>query len=261
MNMQIGITERGDAGRDLRWTCTINQMDGAVLITKAITPDFINAVLACKKPLIIHCTCTGYGGTTLEPGAPTPSAQLHNLKCLIDAGFPASRAVLRIDPIFPTEKGLAHARAVLDAMLAMQLGIKRIRISIVDEYPHVRERYAERGWTPIYGGKFSPSKAHIQKLADMLYAYKDSGLHFETCAEPALVQTAHNMGIFNIAEVGCISKEDLWLMGLPMPNGLTTNPQNRSGCKCLSCKTEMLATKMPCSHGCIYCFWKDKGKA
>lgn len=259
--MVIGITERGDAGRDLSWTCSINFMDGAVLITKAMTPAFINAVLDCRKPTIVHCTCTGCGGTVLEPGVPAPSMQLNNLKCLIDMGFPASRTVLRIDPIFPTDKGLAKAKAVLDTMLSMQLGTKRVRISIVDEYPHVRARYAERGWTPIYGGKFFPSEEHIQKVASMLYDYKDSGLHFETCAEPALVKTAHQMGIFNIEEVGCISKEDLWLMNLPMPDGLTTNPQNRSGCKCLSCKTEMLTQKTQCSHGCIYCYWKGKGQA
>ena len=44
--MKIGFTERGDAGIDLSWVSKLenNEVDGAVLITKNITPVFINNV-------------------------------------------------------------------------------------------------------------------------------------------------------------------------------------------------------------------------
>lgn len=251
--MKIGITERGDAGRDLRWTCSINhpEIDGAILITKSITPEFIRAVMDCKKPTIVHCTCTGYGGTVLEPGAPFPSVQLDSLKCLVQAGFPANNIVLRVDPIFPSDKGLAKAKTVLDAYAAMQIN-NRVRISIVDEYPHVRQRYAERGWKPLYGGGFYPNEEQIIKTAQLLSQYPM--FNFETCAEHKLAQVGQSIGV-NIGEVGCVSNIDLSLMGLSTIN-TTVNPQKRSGCLCLSIKTELLTDRKPCANSCVYCFWK-----
>lgn len=248
-NIKIGITERGDAGRDLRWTHTIHAVEGAILITKSITLEFIDAVLACQKPIILHCTCTGFGGSALEPGVPDPIIQLSNLRHLIRKGFPAERVVLRIDPIFPSDKGIAKAKMVIDQMLSMQLGIRRIRISIVDEYPHVRERYAQRGWHNLYGGNFAPSREQIQRVAQLIASYKDYDLQFETCAEPALASMA------GIKATGCISNADLQLMHLPPVQNASINPQNRNGCLCLSCKTELL-TRQKCPNGCVYCFWK-----
>lgn len=249
--MRIGITERGDAGRDLRWVHSITNVDGAILITKSITPEFIETVMDCNKPLIIHCTCTGYGGTTLEPGVPTPSVQLHNLNCLVQRGFPTSNIVLRVDPIFPSDKGLAKAKMVLDMYAAMQIN-NRVRISIVDEYPHVRQRYAERGWNPLYGGNFYPSKEQVIKTAQLLKGYPM--FSFETCAERELAQTGQSIGA-TIKEAGCISNADLALMNLPTIN-TSVNPQKRNGCLCLSVKTELLTERRPCPNGCVYCFWK-----
>ena len=40
---RIGITEAGDAGLDLSWVDKLNDVDGAVVITKQITDSFINA--------------------------------------------------------------------------------------------------------------------------------------------------------------------------------------------------------------------------
>ena len=102
---KIGITERGDAGIDLSWTQKLGHVEGAVLITKNITNEFISNVLHLNNighKLIVHCTCTGFGGTELEPNVPDYKIQLNRLKLLIDSGFPISQCVLRIDPIIPT---------------------------------------------------------------------------------------------------------------------------------------------------------------
>ena len=249
--MKIGITERGDAGLDLRWTCSINNVNGAILITKAITPEFIRAVMTCRTPIVVHCTCTGYGGSVLEPGAPTPQTQLQRAKELVEAGFPASNLVLRVDPIFPSDKGLAKAKAVLNAYRDMGLN-NRVRVSIVDEYPHVRQRYAERGWPTLYGGNFYPNEEQVARVA---YLFKEYPMfQFETCAEHRLAQIGRAIGV-NIKAQGCISNEDLKVMGLPALN-CGVNPQNRSGCLCLAPKTELLTKRGRCANSCVYCFWK-----
>lgn len=110
-NMLIGITERGDAGVDFSWEDPIrnHEVDAAVLITKCITQKFLEKVLKLHQEgykIIVHATCTGYGGTELEPNVPNFTTQLTMIKMLLDDGFPAEQIVLRIDPIFPTVNGM-----------------------------------------------------------------------------------------------------------------------------------------------------------
>jgi DNA repair photolyase len=218
-----------------------------VLISKNFTDQFTKNVLANTKPLVLHCTCTGYGGTKLEPNVPDYKTQLNNLKNIINMGFPAERCVLRIDPVFPSEEGLKRVGEELDYFISLNTGITRIRISIVDEYPHVRERYKQYGWKPLYNGNFGPSKAQIELVAKTLNKYPFA---YEVCAEDYLSQC-----LLNCKVNGCISNTDLELMGIPVID-MPINPQNRKGCHCLSCKTELLTEKKPCPHQCVYCFWK-----
>ena len=69
---KIGITEAGEAGLDLSWVKKLDTVDGAVVITKCISPEFYDAVLANKDKLILHATFTGYGHSVLEPNVPPP---------------------------------------------------------------------------------------------------------------------------------------------------------------------------------------------
>lgn len=247
--MKIGITERGDAGIDLSWVEKINEMDGAILISKNFNPVFQYTVLNCQKPLILHCTCTGYGHTELEPCVPDYVTQLGYLKNIIKNGFPAANCVLRIDPIFPSTKGLMKVEEVLKYFQSLDTGVSRIRVSLVDEYKHVKERYREHGWLPLYGNNFNPSQNQICAAAHVLNKY---GFVYETCAEEGLASFLNRVKV-----IGCVSKFDLDLMNLTYDEE-TINPQNRKGCKCLACKTELLTRKEPCQHGCVYCYWKEK---
>lgn len=250
--MKIGITERGDAGLDYGWMPKLNEVDGAILITKNITDDFIRHVTLLNSrhyPLIVHATCTGWGGTVIEPMAPEWRKQLRQLKELIDEGFPIERCVLRIDPIFPTNRGLERVCDILDqAFVTGLLPRMRVRISILDEYPHVKKRFQRIGMAPVYGKEFQPSEEMLEKVRKTLSRYD---IQFHTCAEPKLVD---DNGLF--VQSGCVSEIDLRLMGLPVKR-TGMNPQNRNGCKCLSGKKELLENKYPCLHGCKYCYWKD----
>lgn len=250
INMKIGITERGDAGINLAWVSKVNTVDGMILITKNLTEMFCLQVLNLYSKgykIIVHCTCTGYGHSELEPNVPDYKIQLNSLKNMIDRGFPADHCVLRIDPIFPSERGVNRVREVLNYFISLNTGVIRIRISLVDEYKHVKERYRQRGWNPLYGDNFGPSYEQKQLVANLLNQYS---FQYELCAEDDFLKMLNNGQI-----IGCISAKDLHIMGIPT-EAMTINPQNRKGCHCLSCKTELLTDRKPCLHQCVYCFWR-----
>lgn len=250
---KIGITEAGDAGIDLSWVNKLNTVDGAVVITKDINDAFIEAVLQNREKLIVHATCTGYGGTVLEPNVPTAQEQISAAVRLVEAGFPKKRMVIRVDPIIPTEKGLDRALKVIEK--SMDAGFNRYRISVLNMYPHVRERFREAKLPLPYGDRFSASReqmANVDKMLVAAVAYwtehgnSSSDIHIESCAEPSLkIPTA----------IGCISFLDLKLLGLSEPDYEISGRQ-RSHCLCYAGKTELLRCKHPCKHGCLYCYWK-----
>ncbi len=200
-------------------------------------------------PVIVHCTCTGVGGSRLEPNVPRYDWQLNQLQKLADMGFPAERCVFRVDPIFLTEKGLQMVKNVLDYFIGLRIGVKRVRISILDEYRHVKERCRNIGCKPLYDNSFQDSEEQFRQAAKVLQEYP---FMFETCAEDKL---AGMTGCFKIQ--GCIRKTDLELMGLSADNYYFENPQNRNGCHCLSYKVDLLKERKQCPHQCLYCYWKN----
>lgn len=250
--MKIGITERGDAGIDLSWYNKLTTVDGAIIITKKITDTFIDKMIIAHDKghkLILHCTCTGWGASPFEPNVPDYKTQLNNLQKLIQAGFPATNCVLRIDPIFPTNPGLKRVQNVIDYFQSLNTNVNRIRISIYDEYNHVKERLKQAGYNTCYNGSFYASFEQMKNTANALSAYS---YQFETCAEETLAKI--NPTAFKIQ--GCINKTDLDILGLQLDT-TTENGQNRHGCHCLTCKTELLTNKRRCPNQCIYCYWRD----
>lgn len=251
--MKIGITERGDAGIYFNWIPKLKQntVNGAVLITKQLSTEFNECVMDLYNSgftqIIVHCTCTGWGGSILEPNVPTYPAQLEQLLQLIASGFPKEQCVLRIDPIFPTKNGIKRVTEVLDTAFDLHLlPDMRVRISVLDEYKHVKDRFRTLGYNAIYGDSFYAPEHMVKDLITTLDQYD---LQFECCAEPYLVN--ENQFI----HTGCISKRDLRIMGLPCDN-MAVNPQKRGGCLCLACKTELLECRTRCYHQCAYCYWK-----
>lgn len=258
--MKIGITERGDASINTIWYPRLitqnNEFDGVILITKHITVDFIDRVMRLHKAdrkLIIHATCTGWGKSVIEPNVPDFKTQLEMLNMLVSMGFPLKQCVLRIDPIIPTDQGLQVVKSVID--YAEKSGIlteARIRVSVLDEYRHVKERLRALGYKSFYpDNQFQASEKQMKAIAELLAS---TGYQFHTCAENKLAKYAPE-GVF--IQSGCISKFDLDILGIPVPDDLKENPQNRYGCHCLSCKTELLMGKGQCPHKCVYCYWKE----
>lgn len=253
---KIGATDGGDAGLDLSWVDKLNTVDGAIVITKNLTQGFRDAVLSNKEKLIVHATATGYGGTVLEPNVPSVDEQFDSVMALVRFGFPKERIVIRVDPIIPTPKGIKTAESVIKKFI--DAGFSRFRVSIIDMYPHVRERFKQAGLPLPYGdGKrgFSPSAEQVRAVDEMLmrafayYGTRSPMPRFEGCAEPDLA---------NVIHCGCISGYDLKLLGLYEDGVADSAGYQRHHCMCYSGKVELLKSRDRCSHQCLYCFWKDK---
>ena len=253
--LKIGMTECGfDPGIDMAWRDSIKNADGAILITKHITDKFISAVIEENKnvPIIVHATTTGWGGTVVEPNVPKYTEQLDQLKKLIDTGFPTNRIVLRIDPIIPSNGGMTRLQNVLNTAILMKLipGI-RIRISVMDNYPHVNKRFLAHGIKPMYNGeRYAPDEV-FDSLKKILTPYGEKDIIFEVCAEPKLI------GLDCIKQIGCLSNTDLESMGLPLYTG-GTKCQQRKECLCLPLKFQLIKKFTPCPHKCLYCYWQDR---
>lgn len=249
---KIGATDGGDAGLDLSWVDKLGSVDGAIVITKRVSPRFRDAVLANKDKLIVHATTTGFGGSVLEPNVPTPNEQCGAVMELVNSGFPKERVVIRVDPIIPTPKGIRTAENVIKMFI--DAGFSRFRVSIIDMYPHVRERFKKAVLPLPYGERgFSPSVKQVEAVDKMLigmfayYGARTPRPKFEGCAEP---------GLTNVIHCGCVSEYDLSLLGLPRDTTMDSTGYQRKHCMCYSGKTELLKNNSRCEHKCLYCFWK-----
>lgn len=235
--MKFGITERGDAGIDFSWVDKL--LDANIIISKYLNDGLINELVLNKDKIIFHMTCTGFGESVIEPNVHNFWWTHQQALKLIDCGFPVEHIVLRLDPIIPTEKGISTADGVLDCFL--DAGIRRVRYSFLDMYPHVKERFAQAR-LPLPYSTFCAPKAMIDNAMKMLDCYEDK-YELEACAE----NTKH--------QLGCISQKDFDILGITEqaePAGF-----QRKGCMCIAGKTELLSSKVQCPNKCLYCYWKN----
>lgn len=254
----FGITENGDASMNYDWETSMLSMDGSILITKKLTTIFKNKVIEyINRPFVLHVSCTGYGKTVLEPNLDTFQTTIGHIKDLIDCGFPAERVVLRIDPIIPTGKGIKTFEAVLRYAREVIPEVTRIRISVLDMYPHVRRRFEEKGIPCPYGDNFQASDHMFKNLNWKIEDFKKEfpELSFESCAETKIPAAT---------AVGCVSEKDYEILGIPAPE--KSRKGQRKGCLCLGDKKDLLTFKYQQTgynhcYGCLYCYWqteKDK---
>ena len=118
----------------------------------------------------------------------------------------------------------------------------RIRVSILDLYKHIIPRlYDQNRWAHdrllhLYGNNI-----HLDKSlrAHILREFRKA----EICGEPDFISE------------GCISSKDYLALGLTPPLNSCLFKQRKS-CRCISEKYELLKHKEPCTHGCLYCYWK-----
>jgi len=235
-NVKFGITERGDAGIDFSWEDKL--LNANIIISKNLSDKLVEKLVRHKEKIIFHMTCTGFGGTIIEPNVHDYHWTHQQALKLIDRGFPVDQIVLRVDPIIPTKKGLNTAKYVLDQFF--DTGIKRVRYSFLDMYPHVIERFKRAGVYIPYSTFMVPINM-VNDAMEILDYYEDK-YELEACAE----NTKHKLG--------CISQKDFDILGIKeqaAPAGF-----QRKGCLCIAGKTELLTSKKQCPNKCLYCYWK-----
>lgn len=236
----IGITERGDAALNYQ-SLNFDTVDGVILITKypGMLEHFLS-VFKPKIPFVVHCTITGMGHTLMEPNAQAIEFSGKSFKSMQDK-YGKERVVLRVDPIIPTEKGLATAKRALSLYTAGT----RLRISFLDAYPHVRNRFVQKLKRDLPWSGIHQTLEIRQDLLSRISNFVGSK-DIEVCGEPDMLCT------------GCVSKRDLQAMGLNIEQDLLHRRavNSRKTCTCVGLKQELLPFSSPCLHGCLYCYWR-----
>ena len=244
-SQRVGITESGEPAFNLDLFKGLYEAN--VIITKSLTDKLIEKLVENKSKIILHITCTGYGGTEIEPFVPSPEKTRTQTLKLIEKGFPAEQIVLRIDPCFPTIEG--QKRAYYIAALFAGTGIKRLRFSVLDMYDHVKERFKKAGCQIPYSSFHASSYSRNNLYRGLQEISKKYGYEIETCAEPG------------IKSISCISQKDIEILNLSDKITLKSSAKQRKTCGCPANKTELIHhNKAPrrCQNQCLYCFWKDR---
>lgn len=240
----IGITEASEVSFHLEVFDRL--YDGNIIITKRLTNKLIDKLVEHKEKIILHITCTGWGGSVLEPFVPTLETTRKKFGELIEKGFPIGQCVLRIDPIIPTDEGIERMHNVV--RLFSDSGIKRVRFSVLDMYEHVKKRFIEKGIEIPYETFHAPLEER-KRINNILVGFgKEYGFEVEACAEPG------------IDSVPCLSQKDIDILGLSDKITLMGNKGQRSNCGCPSNKKELLDCDdkaKRCLNSCLYCFWHD----
>lgn len=289
MSVSIGITERGDACLDFSWLKLIDYVDGAIIISKSFNEEFNNSLLKYKDKIIYHATCTGLGGTILEPNVPFYIDQINNIKKLIEQGFPVTHIVVRIDPIIPKnifvqledyaqhidneynhklEKEYKYVCIISDIIFrCVDLGIRRFRYSFLDLYSHVIKRLNDKGINVIEKRmnqiEISDWMNQFDSIEDSVY-FKDKNIiknidevyNISTNDLTLHFESCAELNTRDHHKTGCVSKKDFEILGLNNDEANGSSNQ-RPLCLCCSAKKELLSNKKPCKHNCTYCYWKN----
>ena len=242
-DQRIGICEAGEIAFNLDAFDRLYK--GNIIITKRLTDKVIEKLVEHKDKVILHLTVTGFGGSRIEPFVPKVENTYKKLVKLIEAGFPTSHIVIRVDPIVPTEKGMNTALDVIAAFGG--IGIKRLRFSFLDNYKHVKARFEQEGIPELYGGEFhAPLKerlVHAKKIEEV--AHNAGFESVEVCGEPG------------IESISCLSQRDIDILGLTDEITLEGSAEQRDSCGCPANKSELLKVKPhQCESKCLYCYWK-----
>ena len=240
----IGITETNDPCFHL--DLFDNLYDANIIITKNLSNKLIDKLVEHKNKCILHCTCTGFGSTKIEPFVPDVEQTLKQVKKLIENGFPVKQIVLRIDPIIPTDKGVDTAIGVLEKFNG--LGIERVRISFLDMYNHTKERFINNNIKLPYDTFHADADIRKKSFSKLYnHAITNGYIIIQTCGEPDFENTP------------CISQMDIDILGLTDVIHLEGNKKQRTHCSCPSNKRQLISwekSKIKCSNGCLYCYMK-----
>ncbi len=247
---RIGITETYDPCFVPDWETKL--LEANIVISKELNDEMIEKLLLVQDRVIFHHTVTGQGGTILEPNVKPSEYEFDQFKKLKARGFDLRHYVLRLDPIIlwsaETQANIQKVLAMWSSVVDEMKQYIRCRVSVVDLYPHVKQRLDSVGFKVFYD-TFTAPDAVFRRVDTILAPYYQK-FTFEACADPKLLP-------YNILECGCASYKDIERLGLdPAEYGMQDKKQ-RPDCRCLAKKQILNVKPRRCPHGCLYCFWKD----
>ncbi|MDR3139108.1 MAG: DUF1848 domain-containing protein [Treponema sp.] len=198
----------------------------------------------------VMTTLTGYP-RILEPNLPSPERVIAAMRELGEKLGPR-RIIWRYDPLFLSsltgpEFHLANFRSLAEALKGR---VRRVIISLYDEYPGARRRIAALEGAgpfralPLYGdgGLILPETREL--LASMARTAAEAGMEIQTCAE------GEDLGALGIRAGACLDGElirELW--------GIETGGKDknqRPRCRCVP--STDIGSYGPCPAGCVYCY-------
>lgn len=248
----FGATETFDPALDFSWVSNLKV--GNIIITKNLSDKLMDTLLldGVMDKCILHLTCTGMGGSILEPNVPDLDYNVNQLRMLLSLGFPIEQVVIRISPIIPTHKGIQTALKVLDAF--DEFDIKRIRFSTINMYNHVKDRFRVEGIPNPYESYSCPQYMRDNLIKAMCEYYgvtTNDTWNKDICAEIDLRD-------MTLSKVACVSQKDVDILGINNKIELIGSGKQRSSCMCPDNKRQIIRRKPGrCSHNCKYCYWKD----
>ena len=215
-------------------------------------------ILETKIPKLIHFSITSLGGTKYEPGVMKANDLLDRIGEYIKQGLDPKSITIRIDPIVPgvtTKEGIENI-----VKRASEMGIRRIRFSIMDAYPNTQLAMEKLGYdfsqyyTRKADGKYNffANTSYIEDMCNFMLSLKDKyGVTLGTCAE-AIAKNG-------ISKEGCLSVSSVnEMLGTSIEDKGTANNEQRKLCSCYGGKIDALQYNSHCASHCVYCYAKHE---
>lgn len=227
-----------------------NNSYGLLLITKNISGSIPiwKRAQELNIPTVTHVTITGLGGSILEPLVPnwreaikalsTFAAIVKDKNTQASSWESKSHVVLRVDPLIPHITNFQHIRELVKA--AHEVGITRVRTSVIDFYPFVRDKFEANNLR--HPTTFQPPFKYdlLMELAKICTGFS---MTLESCAE--------DVDIAGLEKVGCADREEWRKLGLNLFRGYP----KRQECFCNVTKHDLLSHEPYCGYNCLYCYW------
>ena len=215
----------------------------------------IKQLLETDIPKLIHFSITTLGGTKYEPGVMKYNDLLDRISEYIEQGLDPNCITIRIDPIVP---GITKTEDIENVVRrASEMGIKRIRFSIMDAYKNTRISMEKLGYNfeEHYGDNFFADEEYINDICDFMLMLKDKyGVTLGTCAE-SIVK-------YGISKEGCLSVSAVnQMLGTSIEDKGTENNSQRKLCSCYGGKVDALQYNANCASHCVYCYAKHENDA
>lgn len=215
-------------------------------------------ILETKIPKLIHFSITSLGGTKYEPGVMKADDLLDRIREYIKQGLDPKSITIRIDPIVPgvtTKEGIENI-----VKRASEMGIRRIRFSIMDAYPNTQLAMEKLGYdfsqyyTRKADGKYNffANTSYIEDMCNFMLSLKDKyNVTLGTCAE-AIAKNG-------ISKEGCLSVSSVnEMLGTSIEDRGTANNEQRKLCSCYGGKIDALQYNSHCASHCVYCYAKHE---